>query len=66
MSMPKTVKAVKKPIPVSAYQTDKPIDIVTLEGVMHANTGDWILTGIEGEQWPVKREVFEKTYEVLS
>jgi hypothetical protein len=64
--MLKVVKAIKKPIPVSAYQTDKPVDIETLEGIMHANAGDWILMGVEGEQWPVKRAVFEKTYEVLN
>ena len=40
----KLYKVVKKSIPVEAYQTKKPIDIKTLEGVMHANTGDWIIT----------------------
>ena len=55
----KLYKVVKKNIPVEAYQTKKPIDIRTLEGVMHANAGDWIVTGVEGEQWPVKKEIFE-------
>lgn len=48
-------KVIKKNIPVEAYQTEKPLDIHTLEGVMHANAGDWIITGVEGEQWPVKK-----------
>lgn len=55
----------KKPVPVKAYQTNKHVDIKTLEGVMHANPGDWIITGIENEQWPVKKEIFELTYQVL-
>lgn len=59
------VKVVKKPIPVTASQTKEPVDIITLEGTMHANAGDWIITGIDGEQWPVKKEIFEKTYEVI-
>ncbi|WP_249261194.1 PGDYG domain-containing protein [Lactiplantibacillus plantarum] len=59
------MKVVKKQIPVDAYQTKKSFDIKTLEGVMHANIGDWIITGIDGEQWPVKREIFEKTYSIL-
>lgn len=59
------VKAVKKPIVVDVYQTDCPINIKTLEGTMHAAIGDWIVTGVDGEQWPVKREIFEKTYELL-
>lgn len=57
------MKYIKKPIPVEAFQTKKPVDIKTNEGVMHANAGDWILTGIDGEKWPVKKDVFEKTYE---
>lgn len=63
--MSQKIKAVKKPIPVSAFQTDKAIDIKTLEGTMHANPGDWVITGPEGERWPVKREIFERTYKVL-
>lgn len=55
-------KFIKKQIVVEAYQTDVPIDIETLEGTMHANKGDWIVTGVEGEKYPVKKEIFEKTY----
>ena len=53
----------KKPVVIDAYQTDKEIDIATLEGVMHANIGDWIITGVKGERYPCKPDVFEKTYE---
>ena len=62
----KLYKVVKKSIPVEDYQTEKPVDIKTLERVMHANAGDWIITGVEGEQWPVKKEIFEKTYRIIS
>lgn len=60
-----TIKVVKKRIPVTAFQTKEPMNIKTLEGTMRANSGDWIITGVEGEQWPVKKEIFEKTYEVI-
>lgn len=53
----------KKPVVIDAYQTDKEMDIVTLEGVMHADVGDWIITGVKGEMYPCKPDVFEKTYE---
>lgn len=33
---------VKRPIPVKAYQTDVEMNIETLEGIMHANVGDYI------------------------
>jgi hypothetical protein len=39
------------------------MDIETLEGTMHANIGDWIITGVNGEQYPCKPDIFEKTYE---
>ena len=40
-------------------------DINTLEGVMTANLGDWIIKGVEGEVYPCKPSVFEKTYSAL-
>lgn len=55
----------KKPIIVEAYRTDSPIDIETLEGAMHASPGDYIITGVNGEQYPCKPDIFEKTYEPI-
>ena len=37
--------------------------IHTLEGIMNVKHGDWIITGIKGEQYPCKPDIFEKTYE---
>ena len=37
--------------------------IHTLEGDMIARPGDYIITGVEGEQYPCKPEIFHKTYE---
>ena len=37
--------------------------INTLEGVMRASVGDWIIKGVNGEFYPCKPEIFEKTYE---
>ena len=56
----------KKPVVISAYKTDMPIKIDTLEGVMQANAGDWIITGVKGEKYPCKPDIFEATYEALS
>lgn len=53
----------KKQIVIDAYQTEKEIYIDTLEGRMHANAGDWIITGPYGEKYPCKKEIFEETYE---
>lgn len=63
--MTKKLKARKKPVVIEAYITDEPIDINTLEGVMHANIGDYIITGVNGEQYPCKPDIFKKTYEII-
>ena len=39
------------------------MEIETLEGVMKANKGDWIIKGVKGELYPCKPDVFEMTYE---
>lgn len=36
--------------------------IKTLEGRMKANPGDYIIQGVNGELYPCKAEIFEKTY----
>ena len=55
----------KKPIIIEAYQTDKELDIPTLEGVMHASVGDFIITGVHGERYPCKPDIFYETYELI-
>lgn len=37
--------------------------VATREGVMVVCPGDWIVTGVEGEHYPVKPAIFHKTYE---
>lgn len=37
--------------------------IETLEGVMKANVGDYIIKGVNGEFYPCKQDIFEKTYD---
>lgn len=36
--------------------------IPTLEGGHVVTPGDWIATGAEGEHWPIKPDIFAKTY----
>lgn len=37
--------------------------IKTLEGQMEVTPGDWIITGVKGEHYPCKPDIFEATYE---
>lgn len=39
------------------------IEIPTLEGVMRASIGDYIIQGVKGELYPCKPDIFETTYE---
>ncbi len=39
------------------------IKIKTLEGTMVANIGDYIIKGVQGEYYPCKPDIFEKTNE---
>lgn len=41
------------------------IQIPTLEGVMTAQAGDWIIKGVKGEFYPCKPDIFEATYEAV-
>ena len=52
----------KIPVVIEAYQTDEEMEIETLEGVMKANKGDWIIRGVKGELYPCKPDVFDMTY----
>jgi len=38
------------------------LKIDTLEGVMEAKHGDWIIKGVSGEIYPCKQDIFYKTY----
>lgn len=39
--------------------------IETLEGRMKISDGDYIITGINGERYPCKPDIFHKTYEFV-
>lgn len=47
-----------------SYRQDSSIlRIKTLEGVMEVSDGDYIIKGVNGEFYPCKPDIFEKTYE---
>lgn len=41
------------------------IYVSTLEGDMRADEGDYIIQGVNGEIYPCKPDIFEKTYEII-
>ena len=48
-----------------AYQPCTVVIIYTLEGVMRATDGDYIIKGVKGEFYPCRKDIFEETYELV-
>lgn len=57
-------QAVKKPIPIRCVQIDEPFQVETLEGLMQGKAGDWLIIGVQGEMYPIDKDIFEKTYDL--
>lgn len=45
---------------------DDEVIIETLEGAVFARKGDYIIRGVNGEFYPCKPDIFEKTYEEVN
>ncbi len=39
--------------------------ISTMEGGHIVCPSDWVMTGVKGENWPVKEDIFKETYEIV-
>lgn len=59
-----SARYIKKPIEVDAIQISEPEVVHTLEGDVTANSSDWIITGVNGERYPVNNETFGNLYDV--
>ena len=55
----------KKPIPLEFRYAETDETIQTKEGPVQAKAGDAIMTGTEGENWPIPAEKFSQTYDDL-
>ena len=64
---PVIVEAVKwdggATIPRGCFYGTAGLFIKTLEGMMRVSPGDWIITGVKGEKYPCKPDIFEAAYE---
>ncbi len=47
------------------HPMDEKYWISTLEGPLHVSDGDWIITGVKGERYSCKPDIFEATYEFV-
>lgn len=51
--------------PVVHGTSDGYLEIATLEGFMQIDWDDWIIQGVNGEIYPCKDDIFQKTYEAV-
>lgn len=47
------------------HENDDCYLIPTLEGTMRMERGDMLITGVAGEIYPCKRDIFDATYEAV-
>jgi len=52
--------------PTKANPTGAYVQVKTLEGIMTGIVGDFIIKGVNGEFYPCKPDIFDKTYEEVS
>jgi len=62
---PKSIRASKKPAPVQVEFAKEGGICETKEGDVPYKAGDVIMTGVEGEQWPIERVKFAASYEAI-
>lgn len=60
--LPKCVKDAYENTTITAI-TDNDFIIKTLEGNMKATKEDYLIIGVQGEMYPCKIDIFNKTYE---
>lgn len=63
LDWPSWIFKYKSPEGLTAFSMDGKLFVPTLEGMMTAAPGDWIIRGIAGEIYPCKDDIFQKTYE---
>lgn len=47
------------------FSKSEEVEVITLEGVMHGNKGDYVLHGKNDDIWVVREDIFNDTYEVI-
>lgn len=52
----------KRPVEVEVRRAEPGEEIETREGVLTAEEGDFIITGVNGEEYPIGGEIMVKTY----
>jgi len=60
-----SIRAVKKPLEISALQINEPFSVETTEGKMRGKAGDWLMEGVKGEFYICPNDIFKASYDIL-
>jgi len=55
-------KFTTRPVTIEAVRMMAAFEVETLEGTMQGKAGDWLITGIAGEQYPCDDTIFRGSY----
>ena len=58
-----TAERIGEPLYAEVGDSGIALYVQTLEGPLRVSPGDWIITGVKGEKYPCKPDIFEATYE---
>jgi len=63
----KIIKVCKNTIIIKAIQINNPDGFVvtTKEGRVKGKCGDYLILGVDGEKYPYRKDIFEKTYDII-
>ena len=64
-NLPEPKQIVHKPNKLVACKTEEEQYLVTLNGIVKTNPGDWIITGVNGEHYPCDPEIFKQLYDIV-
>lgn len=54
-----------KPNALTAVRSEGAGYLLTLNGVVKTNPGDWVIRGVNGEEYPCDPEIFKKLYDIV-
>lgn len=54
-----------KPNRLTAIREEGTRYLLTLNGVVRTNPGDWVIRGVNGEEYPCAPEIFKKLYDIV-
>ncbi len=60
------MKAIKKPVVVDFEFAAEDGEVEALGGIVKYKKGDAIITGVKGEKYPCRRDIFDETYQITT